>query len=56
MNVVRAWAHPVSAQYALQPGPGEYSEAALRGLDYALDAARQRECSACLDRSIEAAK
>jgi mannan endo-1,4-beta-mannosidase len=42
MNVVRAWAHPVSAQYALQSGPGEYSEAALRGLDYALDAARQR--------------
>jgi mannan endo-1,4-beta-mannosidase len=42
LNVLRTWAHPVSPQYALQPAPGQYNEAAFRGLDYLLDEARKR--------------
>ena len=34
LNVVRIWAHPVSAPYALQTAPGKYNEAVFRGLDY----------------------
>ena len=42
LNVVRAWAHSVSPEYALQTAPGVYSEAIFRGLDYALEQARRR--------------
>jgi mannan endo-1,4-beta-mannosidase len=40
-NAMRTWVHPVNPQYALQTAPGEYSEAAFRGLDYVLDEARK---------------
>ena len=42
LNLVRAWAHTVSPEYALQTAPGQYNEAVFRGLDYALDQARLR--------------
>lgn len=42
LNVLRTWAHTVSPQYALELSPGEYSEAAFRGLDYLLNEARKR--------------
>ena len=42
LNVVRAWAHTVSPEYALQTAPGQFSEPIFRGLDYALDQARRR--------------
>ena len=42
LNLVRAWAHASSPEYALQPSPGRFSEPVFRGLDYALDQARQR--------------
>lgn len=42
-NVLRTWAHPVTAQYALQPKAGEYNEAAFQGLDYVLDEARKND-------------
>lgn len=41
LNVVRAWATASSQPYALQPSPGNFSEGMFRGLDYALDQARQ---------------
>jgi mannan endo-1,4-beta-mannosidase len=43
LNVMRAWAHAVSPEYALQPSPGQYREAVFRGLDYVLDEARKRK-------------
>ncbi|GAB4816952.1 hypothetical protein N2152v2_003998 [Parachlorella kessleri] len=42
LTVMRAWAHPVTAQYAMETAPGQYNEAVFRGLDYALDEARKR--------------
>lgn len=42
LNVVRAWGHSVSPEYALQTEPGQYSEAIFRGLDYAVEQARRR--------------
>jgi len=42
LTLVRAWAHGSSPEYALQPAPGRFSEPIFRGLDYALDQARQR--------------
>ena len=42
LNVMRAWAHAVSPEYALQTSPGVFSEPIFRGLDYALDQARAR--------------
>lgn len=41
LNVIRAWATSASPHYALQTSPGNFSEAIFRGLDYALDQARQ---------------
>lgn len=41
LNVVRAWASSASSNYALQTTPGNFSEGMFRGLDYALDQARQ---------------
>lgn len=41
LNMIRAWATASSQPYALQPSPGNFSEAMFRGLDYALDLARQ---------------
>lgn len=40
-TVMRAWTHGVTPNYALQTSPGVYNEAMFRGLDYALDEARQ---------------
>lgn len=40
-NSMRTWVTPVNPQYALQTAPGEYSEAAFRGLDYVIDQARK---------------
>ena len=42
LNVIRAWATSASPNYALQTSPGNFSEAIFRGLDYALDQARQQ--------------
>lgn len=42
LNVLRAFAFAVNPQYSVQPAPGRFSEAALRGLDYLLDEARKR--------------
>lgn len=42
LNVLRTWAHPVTAQYELMTSPGEYNEAVFRGLDYLLDECRKR--------------
>ncbi len=42
LTLVRAWAHGSSPEYALQPQPGRFAEPVFRGLDYALDQARQR--------------
>ena len=41
LNTIRAWATSASPNYALQTSPGNFSEAIFRGLDYALDQARQ---------------
>ena len=43
LNVIRAWATASSQPYALQPSNGTYSEAMFRGLDYALELARQQD-------------
>jgi len=43
LNVMRTWAHPVTAQYALMSAPGVYNEEIFRGLDYLLDEARKRD-------------
>ena len=48
LNVVRAWATSASSNYALQTSPGNFSEAMFRGLDYALDQARQLDLKVCL--------
>ena len=42
LNLVRFFAFAVSPEYALQPSPGQYSEAIFRGLDYALEQLRSR--------------
>ena len=42
LNVLRTWAHPMTAPYALATAPGVYNEAVFRGLDYLLDEARKR--------------
>lgn len=42
LNVIRAWATSASPYYALQTSPGNFSEPIFRGLDYALDQARQQ--------------
>ena len=41
LTVMRAWAIGVTSPYYIQPSPGVFSEAIFRGLDYALDQARQ---------------
>lgn len=51
LNVVRAWTHAVSPEYALQPSPGQYNEAVFRGLDYVLDEARKRKLKVRLSMS-----
>lgn len=42
LNLVRFFAFAVSPEYALQPAPGQYTEAIFRGLDYALEQLRSR--------------
>jgi len=42
LNVMRAFATTVDANYPLATSPGVYNENMFRGLDYALDQARQR--------------
>ncbi len=42
LNVIRAWATSASPYYALQTSPGNFSEPIFKGLDYALDQARQQ--------------
>lgn len=43
MSVIRTWAFANGEQWnALQPGPGDYDERVLRGLDYVVDAAGRR--------------
>ena len=56
LNLVRAWAHASSPEYALQPAPGVFLEPVFRGLDYALDQARQRglKVSAILSQTSHA--
>lgn len=41
LNLMRFFALPVDRQYSIQPVPGQFNEAVFRGLDYALDQARQ---------------
>ncbi len=41
LNLMRFFALPVDQQYSIQPVPGQFNEAVFRGLDYALDQARQ---------------
>ena len=48
LNVIRAWATSASSHYALQTSPGNFSEAIFRGLDYALDQARQQNLKVCM--------
>jgi len=47
LNIVRFFAFAVSPEYALQPSPGQYSEAIFKGLDYALDQLRSRGLKVC---------
>ena len=47
LNMMRAWSHGVTANYALQTSPGVYNEAMFRGLDYALDQAAQHNIKVC---------
>jgi hypothetical protein len=47
LNMVRFFALPVDTQYALQSRPGQFNEAAFRGLDYALESARARGIKVC---------
>lgn len=56
LNLVRAWAHASSPEYALQPSPGRFSEPVFRGLDYALDQARQRGLKVRALRSLNVIK
>lgn len=46
-NMIRAWATSASPYYALQTSPGNFSEPIFRGLDYALDQARQQSLKVC---------
>ena len=48
LTVLRTFAFATGAPYALQISPGSYNEAVFRGLDYALDQARQRGLKARL--------
>ncbi|KAK9860395.1 hypothetical protein WJX84_005375 [Apatococcus fuscideae] len=41
LTVMRAWAVGVTSNYAIQTSPGVFNEAMFRGIDYALDQARQ---------------
>ena len=41
LTVMRAWAIGVTSPYYIQPSPGVFNEAIFKGLDYALDQARQ---------------
>ncbi len=47
LTVMRAWAVGVTAPYSVQTSPGVYVEAMLRGIDYALDQARQHNIRVC---------
>lgn len=42
LNMLRMWTNGVTPAYAVQRSPGVYNEGMLRGLDYVLDQARQR--------------
>lgn len=42
LTVMRAFATAVDAAYPMQTSPGVYNENVFRGLDYALEQARQR--------------
>ncbi|GMH40074.1 hypothetical protein BSKO_07978 [Bryopsis sp. KO-2023] len=42
-HAMRAWAHTVSPDFALQSSPGVYNEGMFRGLDYFLDEARKHD-------------
>lgn len=46
LTVMRAWAVGVTSTYAVQTSPGVFSEPMLRGIDYALDQARQHNLRA----------
>ncbi len=46
LNTLRLWSHGVTAAFSSQPAPGVYTEHMFRGLDYALDQARQRKLKA----------
>ncbi len=48
LTVLRTFAFATDAPYALQTSPGVYNEGVFRGLDYALDQARQRGLKVCL--------
>ncbi|DBA99225.1 hypothetical protein WJX82_007713 [Trebouxia sp. C0006] len=48
LNVIRAWATSASPYYALQTSPGNFSEPIFKGLDYALDQARQQNLKVIL--------
>jgi mannan endo-1,4-beta-mannosidase len=48
-NVIRAWANPVSLEYALMEGPGKYNEMVFRGLDYFLNEARKHNIRVILN-------
>lgn len=42
LNTIRIFANAVDPQYTMETSPGVFNEAVFRGLDYALDQARQR--------------
>lgn len=42
LTMLRCFAFATNPQYPMQTSPGVYNEAIFRGLDYALDQARQR--------------
>ena len=42
LNVMRAFATAVDTYYPMEISPGVYNENVFRGLDYALEQARQR--------------
>ncbi len=46
LNTLRLWSHGVTAAFSSQPAPGAFAEHMFRGLDYALDQARQRKLKA----------
>lgn len=47
LTLLRTFAFATNPQYPMQTSPGVYNEAIFRGLDYALDQARQRGIKAC---------